>query len=300
VARNGREQIMSQASPQPPAGTALITGASSGIGYEISLLLARQGYNLVLVGRNRGALAILSDRVREEYGVSVEVFAKDLSSHTAPDELFAELERKQTTSDVLVNNAGFAMQGTYQDNDIATLLDMIQVNITAVTHLTRLILPGMLQRGHGRILNISSVGAYMPGPLMAAYFASKAYVLSLSEALANELQGTGVTVTALCPGPTRSKFAIRAGLTDTRAFRGHLLEPASVAQAGLDAMMKGKSVVIAGLKHRMQLFPTPLVPRKVLAYFARQYHETPRRSHDGPTWPAASPDSATAKHAPQP
>lgn len=291
---------MQQDSPQLPAATALVTGASSGIGYEASLLLARQGRNLFLVGRNRSALNALAGRVRDESGVSAEVFPKDLSINTAPDDIFAELERRQLVIDILVNNAGFAMQGAYQNNDIATLLDMIQVNITAVTHLTRLILPGMIRRGRGKILNIASVGAFMPGPLMAAYFASKAYVLSLSEALANELQGTGVTITALCPGPTRSKFAARAGLTDTRAFRGTLLDPASVAQAGVDAMFKGKSVVIAGLKHRMQLLPTPLVPRRVLAYFARAYHETPQRTHQGPSWPAASPDSAAPKHAPQP
>jgi short-subunit dehydrogenase len=294
---------MSETSAQSSAssgGTALVTGASSGIGYEISLLLARHGYDLFLVGRNRAALGVLSSRVREEFGVSAEICPKDLSVHTAPDEIFAEIERKQLVVDVLVNNAGFAIQGAYQDSDIATLLDMLLVNITAVTHLTRLILPGMIRRGNGRILNMSSVGAFMPGPLMAAYFASKAYVLSLSEALANELQGTGVTITALCPGPTRSKFAIRAGLTDTKAFRGTLMDPSSVAQAGVEGMLKGKRVVIAGFKHRMQLLPTPLVPRRVLAYFARQYHETPPRDHQGPAWPAASPDSGAAKHAPQP
>lgn len=266
---------MAQGSTQLAAGTALITGASSGIGYEFALLFARSGYDLVLVGRNRAALNALAARVQQDFERAAEVCAKDLSVHTAPDELFCELNRKGIVIDALINDAGFAMQGPFIDNDVATLIDMLQVNIVTLTHLTRLFLPGMISRGRGKILNMASIGAFMPGPLMAAYFASKAYVLSLSEALANELQGTGVTVTALCPGPTRSKFAARARLTDTKAFRGTLMEPADVAQQGFEALMKGKSVLIAGFKHRMQLLPTPLVPRRLLAYFARQYHQTP-------------------------
>jgi uncharacterized protein len=268
-----------QACPQLPLRSALVTGASSGIGYEISLLLARQQCDLVLVGRNRAALTKLSDHVRGAFGVRTLVWATDLSERSATADLFDELERKKIQLDVLVNNAGFAMQGLYAENDLPALLDMLQVNIATVTHLTRLILPGMIRRGRGRILNMASIGAFMPGPLTAAYFASKAYVLSLSEALANELQGTGVTVTALCPGPTRTRFAARAGLTDTRAFGGALLEPAAVAREGIDAMMRGRTVVIPGVKHRLQILPTFLVPRRVLAYFSRKYHETrPRNS----------------------
>jgi len=253
--------------------SALITGASSGIGREISLLLARRKCDLFLVGRNHAALAKLSDHLRDEFGVSAVVCPMDLSDRPAT-ELFAELERNKFRPDVLVNNAGFTLQGAFAENDLPTLLDMLQVNVTTLTHLTRLVLPGMIHRGRGRILNIASIGAFMPGPMTAACFASKAYVLSLSEALANELAGTGVTVTALCPGPTRTRFAARAGLTDTRAFAGVLLDPAEVARAGVDAMFKGRAVVIPGLKHRLQLLPTPLVPRRMLAFFARKYHET--------------------------
>lgn len=292
---------MAQHSTQPVAGTALITGASSGIGYEFALLFARGGYDLMLVGRNRSALNALAARVRQEFGRSADVFAMDLSTQGAPDELFCEVQRKGVEVDALVNDAGFAIQGSFADNDLATLVDMLQVNIITLTHLTRLCLPGMIARGRGKILNMSSIGAFMPGPLMAAYFASKAYVLSLSEALSNELQGTGVTVTALCPGPTRSKFAVRARLTDTKAFRGTLMEAADVAQEGFDAMMKGKAVAIAGFKHRMQLLPTPLVPRKLLAYFARQYHETrPLPGDDVATGWGAAPEASRPRHAAQP
>lgn len=292
---------MAQHSIQPPAGTALITGASSGIGYEFALLFARSGYNVVLVGRNRAALNALAAKVHQEFGCAAEVCARDLSAHDAAEEMFRELQRKGIEIDALVNDAGFAIQGSFIDNDVTPLLNMLQVNIVTLTHLTRLMLPAMVARGRGRVLNMASIGAFMPGPLMAAYFASKAYVLSLSEALANELQGTGVTVTALCPGPTRSKFALRARLTDTKAFRGTLMEAAEVAQEGFDAMMKGKAVAIAGFKHRMQLLPTPLVPRRLLAYFARQYHETrPLNGHDAATAWGGAPEASRPRHAAQP
>jgi short-subunit dehydrogenase len=264
----------SSANARVSAGTALITGASSGIGYEFALLFAREGYDLVLVARNRPALAAIAARCEQERGVHVEICIKDLSVQSAPEELFDELERRDVVVDVLVNDAGFAMQGPFVEDDVAALLDMLQVNVVALTHLTRLFVPGMIKRGGGRILNMASIGSFMPGPLMAAYFASKAFVLSLSEALANELHATGVTVTALCPGPTRTKFAHRARLIGCKAFRGSLMEPADVAREGFLALMKGKRVLISGRKFRWQMFPTPLIPRRLLAYFARQYHET--------------------------
>ena len=257
--------------------TALITGASSGIGYELALLAARHGFDVVLVSRNRAALNTLASRITTEHGVKALIYPVDLSERGSARELYSQLQKDGITVDILINNAGFAMQGPLVDHDAATMLDMLEVNVTALTHLIRLFLPGMIDRGHGRILNVSSIGAFMPGPMTAAYFASKAYVQSLSEALANEVYGTGVTVTAMCPGPTKTKFAQRARLTDTKAFRGHLMEADAVAQEGFDAMMKGRAVVIPGFKHRMQLLPTPLVPRRLLAYFARQYHQTPNK-----------------------
>lgn len=265
---------LSPSTARKTGGTALITGASSGIGYEFALLFAQEGYNLVLVARNRSALASLAARCEQEHGVQVEICVKDLAIQTAAEELFDELHRRNIVVDVLVNDAGFAMQGPFIEDDVTALLDMLQVNIVALTHLTRLFLPPMVKRGRGKILNMASIGSFMPGPMMAAYFASKAFVLSLSEALANELSGTGVTVTALCPGPTRTKFAQRARLTGCKAFRGSLMEAAHVAQEGFAALMKGKRVLISGRKLRWQMLPTPLIPRRLLAYFARQYHET--------------------------
>ena len=264
------------------------------------MLFARSGYDLVLVARNGAALQELASRLREEFGVQTEACPQDLCNPNAPKQLFDHLEQKGITIDVLINDAGFAMQGPFVENDAVTMLNMLQVNIVALTHLTRLFLPPMIDHGRGKILNMASIGSFMPGPLMAAYFASKAYVLSLSEALSNEVQGTGVTVTALCPGPTRSRFAARAKLTDTKAFRGTLMAAGDVAQEGFDALMKGKSVVVTGLKYKLQLLPTPLVPRRLLAFFARQYHETPYDHGLAlPTWSGAAEPSAPG-HATQP
>ena len=291
---------MAQDSTRPAAGTALITGASSGIGHEFALLFARSGYDLVLVARNRSVLDGLASQVRDEFGVEAIVCPKDLSVRTAPEELFRELQQQGVTVDVLINDAGFAMQGPFVENELTTLLDMLQVNMITLTHLTRLFLPPMIERGRGKVLNMASIGSYMPGPLMAAYFASKAYVLSFSEALSNEVEGTGVTITALCPGPTRTRFAARAKLTDTRAFRGTLMAAADVAREGFEALMKGRTVVITGFKYRMQLLPTPLVPRRLLAHFARQYHETPSdHGVTAPSW-ATAPEPSGSSHAAQP
>jgi hypothetical protein len=253
---------------------ALVTGASSGIGYEFALILARHGYDLVLVARSRQVLALTADKIREKYPVDIETIATDLSQPGSCEELFNEVARKKLAIDVLINDAGFAMQGPFVENKTAALLDMLQVNVVALTHLTRLFLPQMIQRRNGRILNMASVGSFMPGPMMAAYFATKAYVLSLSEAIANELQGTGVTVTALCPGPTRTQFAHRANLVNTRAFRGSLMEANQVAKEGFHALMKGKPVLITGFKMRLQMCPARFLPRYWLAFFARRYHET--------------------------
>lgn len=237
--------------------------------------------------------------MRDEFGVRAVVCPHDLSDPAAPKELFDHLQQQGIAVDVLINDAGFAMQGPFAENDSVTMLNMLQVNIVALTHLTRLFLPPMIDRGRGKILNMASIGSFMPGPLMAAYFASKAYVLSFSEALSNEVQGTGVTITALCPGPTRSRFAARAKLTDTRAFQGALMAAADVAREGFDALMKGKSVVITGFKYKLQLLPTPLVPRRLLAFFARQYHETPYDHGIGlPSWSAA-PEPSGPGHAAQ-
>jgi uncharacterized protein len=250
--------------------TALITGASGGIGLELTKLFARDGYDLVLVARRADKLEQLKSELEKRRGISVRVIAKDLAKPDSPEEIYAELEKEGVQVDALVNNAGYALFGPFIENGEQEVLDMLQVNMMALTHLTRLFLPGMVERGSGKVLNVASTAAFLPGPLMAIYYASKAYVLSFSEAIAEEMRGTGVTVTALCPGSTESGFQKRAGMEDSRLVSGrHLLGAAEVARAGYKATMQGKSVVIpGGLSHKIvplfaRLAPRSLVPRVV-------------------------------------
>jgi short-subunit dehydrogenase len=249
--------------------TTLITGASSGIGYELSKLFARDGHNLVLVARSQQKLQRLADELEETFEVSVKVIVKDLSMPTSPDEIFAELERESIQVDVLVNNAGFQVYGPFAETDVVKEQQMVQVNLVSLTHLTKLLLPGMLKQGRGKILNVGSTGSFVPGPLNAVYCATKAYVLSFSEAIAEELEGTGVTVTTLCPGATRTDFITKAGMDDVRLFQGRIMDAATVAEIGYRALMEGRRVVIAGLGNKMQIFSARFLPRRMVARVAK-------------------------------
>ncbi len=256
--------------------TALITGASGGIGYDLAKLFAKDGHNLVLVARNRSALDTLADELRAKHGIQVKVIPKDLAVADAPDEIYSECKSDSIDIDMLVNNAGFGTYGFVSETDLRLLLEMLQVNVTALTHLTKLFLRGMLERKSGKILNLASTAAFQPGPLMAVYYASKAYVLSFSEALANELTGTGVTVTVLCPGPTRTGFQKRAYIEDSGLESGKALRMQSseeVAQIGYEAMMQGKTVVIPGLMNRVLAVAAQVGPRKMATSIARKLQE---------------------------
>ena len=198
--------------------TALITGASSGIGLELANLFARDGNDLVLVARSEGKLRQIASRLEGEFGIATRVLAADLAKPHAAQELVMTLNVHKVTIDALVNNAGFGLAGPFVATDLDKELEMIQVNIVALTELTKLLLPGMVTRRSGRILNLASTAAFQPGPLMAVYYATKAYVLSFSEAIADELRDSGVTVTALCPGPTDTGFAAVASLESSRLF----------------------------------------------------------------------------------
>lgn len=249
--------------------TALVTGASSGIGAALARLFAQRGYNLVIVARGRQALQDLADDLTRRHGASVAVLPKDLSLPEAPQEIVAELTRQGTQVDVLVNNAGFASYGAFAETDTQHELQMMQVNMVALTHLTKLLLPGMIQRRSGKILNIASTAAFQPGPLMAVYYATKAYVLSLSEALAEELRGSGVSVTALCPGPTRSGFQERAGMQESRLVQGEIMDVETVARAGYSALMSGRRIVIPGAQNRATAFAVRLLPRGLVTRLTR-------------------------------
>jgi uncharacterized protein len=253
---------------RPP--TALITGASSGIGYELAREFARHRYNLVLVARSAAKLADLANSLQTQFGVVATVLVKDLALPTAPQEIGAELQQAGIEVDVLVNNAGFGGYGAFADTDLTHELEMLQVNIVALTHLTKLVLPPMQARRSGKILNVASVAAFQPGPLMAVYYATKAYVLSFSEALGNELQGTGVTVTALCPGPTVTGFEAKANLQGSKLFKQALMDAETVAIAGYQALMQGKPIVIPGWKNRLLPLVVRLLPRQLVTRLVRQ------------------------------
>src|SRR5512137_1041621 len=212
--------------------TVLVTGASSGIGLELARCFAADGCRLVLVARKGNVLEALATDLRKAHKIQAQVITTDLAHPDAPARLLAHLQAAGLKVDVLVNNAGFGAQGRFAELPLQRQLEMLQVNITSLTHLTRLLLPGMIERHRGGILNVASTAAFQPGPGMAVYYATKAYVLSFTEALAEELAGTGVTVTALCPGPTQTNFAEAAGARTSRLFNKTAMSAASVAKTG--------------------------------------------------------------------
>lgn len=257
--------------------TALITGASSGIGYELAKCFARDGYNLVLVARSGDELRKIAAQLTSEYGISVKVIPKDLSLLMSPQEIFEQIQAEGIAIDFLVNNAGFGTYGTFSNTNLKDELEMMQVNMVSPTHLTKLFLPGMIARGQGRIMNVASMAAFQPGPLLAVYCASKGYVLSFSEALAEELRNTGVTVTALCPGPVKTGFAKRAKTERTRIMLRGILnrvwEAEDVAAIGYHGLMQGKTIVIPGKRYIISAFIVRCVPRKLARKSARKLME---------------------------
>jgi len=254
--------------------TALITGASSGIGLELAHLFARDSYRLVLVARNRGALRALGDELQARYAVQVRVSPKDLAHPASPGELYQELQDAGILLDVLVNNAGFGGGGAFIGTDWNNEAEMMQVNMVALTHLTKLFLPQIRARG-GKVLNVASTAAFQPGPFMSVYYASKAYVLSFTEALAEELEGSGVTVTCLCPGPVNTNFQKRAHTGETRLLRSPLLvDVQEVARIGYEGMKHGKRLVIPGWRNWLGTEMLRLSPRKMVTKVIRKMQES--------------------------
>jgi short-subunit dehydrogenase len=253
---------------------AFITGASTGIGREFARLCAKDGYDLILTARSDSALRGLASEIMTSTSRTVVVLPEDLSEPFGPRKLFQEITARSLDVEVLINNAGFGLLGRFWELDEQQQTHMVQLNIAAVTHLTRLFLPGFIQRRRGKILNVASTAAFQPGPLMAVYYASKAYVVSLSEALHNEARDYSVTVTCLCPGPTATEFDKRAGASNTKLFSsGRAMKAATVAQIGLRAMHTGKPLVIAGRMNALMAFATRFAPIQLTASMARRFQE---------------------------
>lgn len=253
--------------------TALITGASSGIGKEFAKIHASKGRDLVIVARREQELNNLKKELEEQYNVQVLTIAKDLTAENATEEIVELIKEKNIKIDYLINNAGFGGYGNFHERNWATDEKMIHLNIIALTALTRFILPSMVERRKGKILNISSTASFMPGPLQAVYFATKAYVTSFSQAIAEELRNTGVTVTALCPGATKTEFADTANMGNSKLFKG-AVDPNSVAEKGYNAMEKGKLVEITeGSSKFLVNIALPFMPRKMVLSTVRKMQE---------------------------
>lgn len=249
--------------------TVLITGASNGIGLELAKIHAKQGGDLVLVARSADKLAQLAEELRSQYGVSVTVIAQDLAAPQAAQAVFAETERLGIQVDILMNNAGIGGHGRFFERELAKEQQMIQLNITALTELTHLYLQGMVARRRGKILNVSSTASFMPGPLQAVYYASKAYVTSFSQAVAEEVREFGVTVTALCPGAVATGFVDAGGLQDVDAWK-NAKSAQSVAEYGYRMMEKGELVAFNEGKLKFALeWVIPLLPRKTVLKMSR-------------------------------
>ena len=249
--------------------TALITGASSGIGYELSRVFAKNGYHLVMVSRDAEKLDRISAELQQQYDIRARVMPKDLCEPTAAVELYDAVSGGGIRVDVLVNNAGMATHGKFVDTRIEKHMDLIQLNMTSLTQLCKLFGVDMVKNGAGGILNVASTAAFQPGPFMSTYYASKAYVLMLSEALKNELKPDRVTVTVLCPGPTHTAFFERNDMLGTKLAKSpHAMSAAKVAELGYAGLMAGKTIVIPGMINKLLAFSVRLGPRGAAAAIA--------------------------------
>lgn len=248
--------------------TVLITGASGGIGYELAKLFARDHHHLILVARSADKLAQVA-RELETYSATVKTLPLDLASPPAPKFLFDQLQREAIAVDILINNAAFGTFGEFARMGEEEILGQIDLNIRALTELTRLFLPPMVARRSGRIMNVASIAGFQPGPLLAVYYASKAYVISFSEAIANELRNSGVTVTCFCPGATHTGFAQRAGIQESRLFKMGAMSAEKVALDGYRAVMEGRGMAISGTHNWVVAQSTRFAPRKMVTAVSR-------------------------------
>jgi short-subunit dehydrogenase len=258
---------------------AIVTGASSGMGVEYAKLFARDGHDLVLVARREDRLAALAAEIEQAHGVRAHVVAADLSAPAGVARVVEEVKRLGLEVEFLVNDAGFAASGPFAGSELEHLLDLVRVNVMALLALTRAFLPDMIARGRGRILNVGSTAGFVPGPFMAVYYASKAFVNSFTEALWYELRGTGVTVTVSCPGATATEFASVAGSERSLLFRLGAADAADVAREGYRAMLRGQPLVVHGLKNRLLVQSLRVSPRRTIRTVSARLNPAPAARH---------------------
>lgn len=257
----------------------MVTGAASGLGLELAKLLANDGFNLILVDVNEEKLQEAKQEITNRYDVEVQLIFKDLGQQNIAQEIFREIDGKPL--DVLINNAGFGIYGNFNETEWERQAEMLNLHVFTTTHLTKLILKGMVARGSGKILNMSSLAAFQPGPLMSLYYASKAYILSFSEAIANELKGTGVTVTCLCPGQTKTCFqevVSNGSKASGNKIKFNIACPTRVAEYGYEAMMKGKVVAVPGNINKFLSRLPRFVPRRTATAIIRKIQEKNRET----------------------
>jgi uncharacterized protein len=246
-------------------GRALVTGASAGIGAALAEVFAEHGHDLILVARRRDKLEAHAAAIEKRFSVNTTCIVEDLADAQGPRRLFEAVSAQGLEVEHLVNNAGVGLYGKFATTDLDAELKMIQLNVTSVMEITKRFLPGMLARRRGRILNVASTAAFVPGPWMSIYYATKAFVLSFSGAIDYELRAGGITVTTLCPGPTESEFKVHAGSQRSRLFEAFVMDAATVARAGYHGMMKGKTVVVPGFRNKLIPMAARFIPRPMIA-----------------------------------
>ncbi|EDS77642.1 oxidoreductase, short-chain dehydrogenase/reductase family [Clostridium botulinum C str. Eklund] len=248
----------------------LITGASSGIGYELSKIFAKNGYNLIIIARNYKRLEEISNEIVEKFNVKVKIIEKNLSVTSSALEIFNELKKENIEVNILINNAGAGNCGVFSDIDYKNDIDIINLNITTLTILTKLFSSDMIERRYGKILNIASTGAYQPGPYTAVYYATKAYVLSLSEALTIELKDYGIKVSTLCPGSTKTEFSKRAGKYDINIA----MSAEKVAKIAYKGLLKNKRIIIPGFRNKVTILLSKISPGNISGHFVKKIQKT--------------------------
>ncbi|WP_129689797.1 SDR family NAD(P)-dependent oxidoreductase [Gottfriedia acidiceleris] len=253
--------------------TVLITGPTEGIGYELTKLFAKDHFNLVLVARNKTKLEEMANSLMKQFNIKVLVISEDLSKANSAKSIFDQVLKSQMEIDILVNNAGVALYGDFGQTDLKKELTMIQLNIVTLTELVKYFLPNMLQKKSGQIINIASTSAFQPGPKMSVYAASKAYVLSFSEALSEELRHTGVSVTAVCPGPTRTGIINSSGGNNSKLFKGKIMTPKKVAKLTYKAVSKKETIIITGFKNKILAQSVRFIPRSIVRKLAKKLLE---------------------------